>query len=267
MPRRRARTVVVVLGACVLAVGGTGIASANAEHVLAAAAATPQQAVDTGAVEASDAQGVRTFVSVIDRRTGTVIAETDNAGEQVASESVVKILLATHYLIRYDGRLPADVSDDLAEMIKYSDDDMCSAYWEDGAVAEVAARYHLENTTVNPDNPGRWGATRITAHDMASFLYQASKDPEVGPWLLPAMRATADSGLDGYDQNFGFNALDGAASKQGWGSDNFSDQANAVHSVGVTDRYAAAVLQTGPSGTYRTMGELATNTVNLLMAA
>ncbi|MEJ7649058.1 MAG: hypothetical protein WKF57_08505 [Nakamurella sp.] len=267
--RLTARTVLPLVAAVTLAAAGSqGAFAAPAPAATSSAAGmTPQAAVDLGAAQAQRAQGVRTYASVIDLKTGEVIAQTDNADEQVASESVVKILLAAHYLVKYDGTLPTDVDADLAEMIKYSDDDICSAYWDADGVTAIAQRYDLKNTEVNPDNPGRWGGTRITAHDMSSFLYQASRDPVVGPWLVAAMQSTADVGLDGFDQNFGFNALDGVASKQGWGSDNFSDQANAVHSVGLTDRYAAAVLQTGPSGTYRTMGALATNTVELLMSA
>ncbi|WP_353648283.1 hypothetical protein ABLG96_15720 [Nakamurella sp. A5-74] len=265
--RLTARTVLPLVAALMLAAAGSQVATAAPAPAAAAAEMTPQAAVDLGAAQAQKAQGVRTYASVIDLETGQVIAQTDNADEQVASESVVKILLAAHYLVKYDGKLPVDVDADLAEMIKYSDDDICSAYWDADGVTAIARRYFLKNTEVNPDDPGRWGATRITAHDMSSFLYQASLDPVVGPWLVKAMQSTADVGLDFFDQNFGFNSLDGAASKQGWGSDNFSDQANAVHSVGITDRYAAAILQTGPSGTYRTMGALATNTVELLMSA
>ena len=271
LTRLTARFVLPLVAALALAAPGSQIAAAapaaSPAHAVLAVGMTPQAAIDLGAAQAMRAQGVRTFASVIDRTTGRVIAQTDNANEQVASESVVKILLAAHYLVKYDGSLPTDVDADLSEMIKYSDDAICSAYWDADGITSIAQRYDLADTEVNPDNPGRWGGTRITAHDMASFLYQASRDPVVGPWLVRAMQSTADLGLDGFDQNFGFNSIAGLASKQGWGSDNFSDQANAVHSVGITDRYAAAVLQTGPSGTYRTMGALATNTVELLMDA
>lgn len=262
-------TVALVLG--VAPVSAAPISSPAAATGPAPAAAALdgglQQAVADGAEVAEDEQGATAHVVVIDRLTGDVLARTDNADEQVASESVVKTLLAAYYLVRYRGNLPADVSSDLHEMIVNSDDDMCSAYWTDDAVPTIAARYGLQNTEVNPDNPGRWGATRITAADMATFLYEMSRDPEVGPWLTEAMQDTADLGLDGYDQNFGFNALAGAASKQGWGSDNWTDEPNAVHSVGLTDRYAAAVLITGPSGTYRTMGSLVSGVVDRIMAA
>lgn len=270
------RVALPFLTACLVAGGLTAPASAAsfpparfAPVPVAAAAAsmTPQEALDIGAQDASNAQDARTYAAVVDRATGKIIAETDNAGEQVASESIVKLFLAAYYLVRSDGRMDADLEADMHEMIVRSDDNVASAYWTTDAVPTIAARYGLTDMENNPDNPGRWGGTRITAEGMALFLYRMSKDPEVGPWLVPTMRETENFGIDGYDQNFGFNALDGVANKQGWGSDNFSDQANAVHSVGLTERYAAAVLQTGPQGTYRTMGVLASETARLLVEA
>jgi hypothetical protein len=100
------------------------------------------------------------------------------------------------------------------------------------------------------------------------FLYRMSIDPQVGPWLLGVLARTAPNGHDGFDQNWGFNALDGDhGSKQGWGSENWTAQRNAVHSVGYTDRWFAAVLQTGGSGTYYTMHDTATATARLIQGA
>lgn len=246
-----------------VAPAGASVASAG----LVAAGMTPQQAVDQGAAEAADSLGATTYAAVVDRRTGKIVARTDNADTQVASESLVKVLLVSYYLVKYDGNLPTDMAEDLHTMIVESDDHLCTAYWTSKAVPAMAARYDLSGISLAEPDPGHWGATRITADGMAQFLYRASKDKIVGPWLLATMRETHDYGSDGFDQNFGFNAQPGAASKQGWGSDNWGEQANSIHSIGVTANYTAAVLQTGPRGTYRSLGKPATNTAQLIADA
>jgi hypothetical protein len=251
---------------------GAGVTVVAADPVVSAgdaavAGLTPQRAVDRGAREAADALGATTYAAVIDRRTGAVLARTDNADTQVASESLVKVLLAGYYLVKYDGDLPKRIAEDLYTMIVASDDDLCSAYWTDAAVPAMANRYRLDGIEL-ADNPGHWGATRVTAIGMAEFLYRMSKDKVVGPWLIKAMMDSHDNGSDGFDQNFGFNALPGVANKQGWGSDNeWHEQKNAVHSIGLTKHYAAAVLQTGPSGVYRSLRPLASRTAELIADA
>lgn len=265
---RSTRCIRPLLVAC-LVIGAVAVpvpvaAAVVTASVRSAAAPTPQQAIDQGARHAADAQGARTYAAVVDRATGKIVAETDNADEQVASESIVKLFLVAYYLVQSEGKMDADLEADMHEMIVRSDDTVANTYWTTEAVPTITARYHLTGIENDRDDPDRWGGTRITAEGMALFLYRMSLDPEVGPWLVPTMRETQNLGIDGYDQNFGFNALVGVANKQGWGSDNFSDQANAVHSVGLTQRYAAAVLQTGPVGTYRSMGVLATETAGLI---
>jgi hypothetical protein len=196
-------------------------------------------------------EGVTDYLSVVDRSTGAVLAETANAGQQVASESIMKLFLATYYLLLYGGytHTPADVRDRLSYMLRYSDDATASALFTSSAIPTVAARYGLTATTNATDRPGHWGAARITAHDMTRFLYRASRDAEVGPWLLPVMAATAPHGSDGFDQDYGLNALTGThGSKQGWGIDSFwTAQHSAIHSVGYTDKYLVAVLQLSTS--------------------
>ncbi len=152
-------------------------------------------------------------------------------------------------------------------MLEFSDDDIASALFTPDAIPSQAQRYGLTETE-NADSPGQWGAARISAHDMAVFLYRMSQDPQVGPWLMGVLAQTAPNGHDGFDQFWGFNALGGDhGSKQGWGSENWTAQRNAVHSVGYTDRWFAAVLQTGGSGTYYTMHDTATTTARLIQAA
>ena len=95
----------------------------------------------------------------------------------------------------------------------------------------------MANTNNATDRVGHWGAARITAGDMTTFLYRASTIPQVGPWLIPVMAQTAPNGSDGFNQFFGLNAFGGDhGSKQGWGCDSFwTSPSCAIHSVGYTD--------------------------------
>jgi len=212
--------------------------------------ATPQQAVDAGVAHAKRS-GVTQYVSVVDRSTGTVLAHTANADQQVASESIMKLFLATYYLVQYGGyrSTPSKLLGRLSYMLRYSDDDTASALFSPHAIPTVAQRYGLSDTANATDRVGHWGAARITAGDMTRFLYRASNDSRVGPWLLPVMADTEPRGSDGFDQDFGLNALTGThGSKQGWGDDSYwTAQRNGIHSVGYTSRYFVAILQLSAS--------------------
>ena len=212
----------------------------------AALAVAPGDAV-ADAVNYAANRSVTSFISVVDRGTGAITAQTGNAQTQVASESIMKLLLASYYLVLYGGyaATPDSVKNQLAYMLEYSDDGTASALFSANAVPTIAARYGLGNTTNATDRVGHWGAVRITAGDMTRFLFRASQDPAVGPWLIPVMAQTAPNGSDGFDQHFGLNALGGDhGSKQGWGCDSFwTSPSCAIHSVGYTDRSFVAVLQ------------------------
>jgi hypothetical protein len=225
-----------------------------------------QQAVDAGAATAAR-KGITTYATVIDRSTGRVVGRTRNDGTQVASESLVKMFLAAYYLVRHNGTLPAELDRRLRYMITRSDDDTASSLWTDSAVPLVRNRYGLSGLGPAIPRASYWGGSRITAASVARFLDSAGRDPVVGPWLFAAMGAAANTGSDGYNQNLGFNAIPGAGSKQGWGSDNWVNGRNAVHSAGFGSRYVAAVLQSGGSGTYGLMPGTATYTAALINAA
>ena len=214
-----------------------------------AAAQTPPDAV-AGSSQAASNNGVASFISVVDRNTGAVLAQTGNAGSQVASESIMKLFLAAYYLRLYGGQgvTPQSVKDRLAYMLMYSDDATASSLFTASAIPTIAAVYGLGSTINATDRAGHWGAARITAADMTTFLFRAAHDDQVGPWLIPVMAQTkaTGSGQDAsFQQDFGMNALGGEhGSKQGWGCDSFwTNPQCAVHSVGYTDRYFVAILQ------------------------
>ena len=212
---------------------------------LAAATITPAEAVAQAHAEAA-ANGINDYLSVTDRTTGAVLAQSDS-GTQVASESIMKLMLASYYMVIVGGyqNQSQDVLDQLSYMIRYSDDATADAYFTSAAIPTIAARYGMGSTINATDRTGHWGAVRITAHDMTTFLFQAAHDAEVGPWLLPVMAQVAPVGSDGFDQHFGMNSLTGVhGSKQGWGDDQFwTDASNVINSVGYTDRYFVAILQ------------------------
>ena len=221
------------------------------------------------AVAQADEQGITSYITVVDRLTGEVVSESANARVQVASESIMKLFLASYYATEAGGSdlLSPQRRASLEEMITFSDDDIASALFTVEAIPSQAQRYGLTDTA-NADNPGEWGAARITANDMAVFLYRMSVDPLVGPWLMTVLAQTSPTAADGFDQDWGLNALSGGqGSKQGWGSENWTAERNAVHSVGFTDTWFAAVLQTGGSGTYYTMHDTATDSARLIQSA
>lgn len=231
---------------------------------VSAAPATPQQAIDSGAAYAASRGPITTYAAVVDRHSGKLVA-TRNAYVQVASESIVKLFIAAYYLIQYNGRLPAGLNSSMSYMIRYSDDRVASQYFNYAAVPLMVRRYGLSTLTANP--AGGWGATKITAADMALFIHRMSLDPVVGPSLLTWMAQTTDYGSDGFNQNYGFNALVNTGSKQGWGAEHWTWQRSAIHSVGYTGRWAASVLQTGGGGTYYTMRDTATYTARQIDAS
>lgn len=231
----------------------------------ALADSSAQRAVDAG-VAAAAADGVDQHVALVDRATGELIAS--RGGEvQVISESIVKLFTVAYYLVQYDGRLPTTMSADLHEMIVHSNDTIESEYWTTAAVPAMAARYHLGSTANGPKTgPHDWGWEYITADDEAMFLYRASVDPDVGPFLMNAMAQVAPVGADGFDQHFGFNALTGThGSKQGWTDRNTSEAIN-IHSVGWTARYFGAILETSDSPQYDTMRADSTATAQRIAA-
>jgi len=225
--------------------GVEGSAIRSVLTALAAGTLTPAQAVATAHSEAA-ANGVNDYLSVLDRSSGAVLAQS-SSGTQVASESIMKLMLAAYYLVLVGGyqHQSAGVLADLSYMIRYSDDSTANAYFSSAAIPTIAARYGMRSTINATDRVGHWGAARITAADMTTFLYRAGRDAQVGPWLLPVMAAVAPSGSDGFNQAFGMNSLSGThGSKQGWGNDQFwSSASNVINSVGYTDRYYVAILQ------------------------
>lgn len=205
-------------------------------------------------------------MAVADRSTGARVAA--GGGEEAyISESIVKLFTVAYY-----AHQPGGVDDQLAgqlrSMIINSDDRIESSLWNTDIVPAAADRYGLPDTRNGPKTgPHDWGWELITADDETTFLYEMSKDPEVAPLLMAAMADVAPTGTDGFDQSFGLNALSGDhGSKQGWTDVGSADQVQ-VHSVGWTDRYFVAILQTSSTAGYDAMRAAATDTAQALQRA
>ena len=237
---------------------GEPVASGSADQVANAVDAAVQQAADNGITE---------HVVVADRSTGAVLAS-DGSESSVPSMSVVKLFVAADALELDGGPSHMDAEDlqQLHNMIEYSDDDIMQNYYDadggDAIINRTVARYGLQDTTPTPEEE-YWGDVRISARDMASFLQQALASPVTGPFLEAAMTSSADTGADGFDQDFGMNAIPGAGSKQGWGC--CLDDVDAIHSVGFTANRIVVVLSASdPDKSYTLLGtatELADDSV------
>ncbi len=232
-----------------------------------ASAATPiQQAVDAAVAAASDA-GIQQSVAVVDRSSGERVAAS-GGDERYISESIVKLFTVAYYEVQAGGHPDPGMAQTLRTMIINSDDGIESSLWNTDIVPTMANRYGLRNTSNGPKTgPDDWGWELITADDEADFLFSMSNDPNVGPLLMDAMADVAPVGADGFDQSFGLNALTGDhGSKQGWTDVGSTDQVQ-IHSVGWTDRYFLAILETSTGAGYDAMRAASTATAQAVQGA
>lgn len=212
------------------------------------AAADGLTAQVNASVSSADSHGIDQHVAVIDRNTGKLIVSTSNAHDTLASESIVKLFIAVWWLRQANGDASAVSCGDIGYMIRVSDNATATACWRSGIISDVSSWYGLTDSTADPTQPNYWGATRVSAADIATLLYRAGQDPLVSSWLINQMMQASDTFVDGSNQNYGFNTLAGAGSKQGWGSDAYwLTTTMMVHSAGYVNNVAAAVLQAGDS--------------------
>ncbi|SPL99993.1 possible lipoprotein [[Actinomadura] parvosata subsp. kistnae] len=160
---------------------------------------------------------------VFDRQAGKIVA-TRNAHRKYRSASVVKILIAIDYL---EGRTSVPAADArlLKVMLRSSDDDAASAFWDRLGKGQIivrqARRLGLSDTAPPPaSKPGFWGYTSLSAYDIVrTYRYLLDRaEPRVRDTILGHLRRSTPCGTDGFDQTFGIP--DGVprpwAVKQGW---------------------------------------------------
>jgi hypothetical protein len=230
--------------------------------------------------------GVTAGVAVFDRQTGQ-FTERMNPDLRFRSASVVKLLIALDFLWdrapEYD--VPAAERVRLDVMLRSSDDDAASHYWDErsgGAIIDrMVLRLGLTNTERPPStHPGFWGYVALTAADTVRiyrYLLDEAPDP-VREFVMGNLAQATHRGTDGFDQYFGIaSAFEPPfAVKQGWsgfttsggstrppadGVDLISEALHTTGTVGPGDRSIVAVYTLHSSGTayeiaYRDVTEL-----------
>ncbi|RSN06648.1 hypothetical protein DMB42_25585 [Nonomuraea sp. WAC 01424] len=185
------------------------------------ALATPAHAAVARAVPVP--AGTTAAWVVFDRKAGKIVA-TRYAHRKFRSASVVKILIAIDYLERRKS-VPAADARLLKVMLRSSDDDAASAFWDRGGKGQIivrtARKLGLSDTTPPPaSKPGFWGYTSLSAYDVVrTYRYLLdSADARVRDLILGHLRASTPCGTDGFDQTFGIpRAVPRPwAVKQGW---------------------------------------------------
>ncbi|RZT27420.1 hypothetical protein EV649_1184 [Kribbella sp. VKM Ac-2569] len=216
-------------------------------------------------------------IAVFDREAGQFVHQQD-ADRQFRSASVVKLLIVLDFFWdrgpEYD--VPPADRERLDVMLRSSDDDAASYYWEQlgGAaiVDRMVKRLGLTHTAGPPaSHPGFWGYVAITAADTVRIYRYLLEDAPlpVREYVMGQLHQATRHGTDGFDQYFGIASVfeTGYSIKQGWsgfhGSSGYrSDKAkprsvvdlvnDALHTtgtVGADDRTIVAVFTLHPSGT------------------
>lgn len=253
------RSALVVLLSALLVVGTAASAQASRRETVMASAA--------GYAAAS---GYHVGIAVIDTQTGTFYGS-GHYTDVFASESVVKVFIATRLLI--SGQMHGDTSRRAYTMITQSDDGIASSLYGrvggDGLINWVKGYFHVADLGYPPSRAGWWGNTHIRPSGLVRLYAKLKANRRVGPWLLNAMHHATQYGSDGTYQFFGLpSATGGAAVKQGWGADG-DDWSRAVfNTTGFVnhDRYAVAILASGPGSTYGSqISDMLTQTAKRLL--
>lgn len=170
--------------------------------------------------------GTTASYMVFDRTTGKTTLGY-KVHSRFRSASVVKILIALDYLeSRKAGTaVPRRDRDLLQRMLRSSDDDAASAFWDRGGKAAIinrmVRRVGLTDTGPPPaSRPGFWGYTALSAADVVrTYRYLLDRaNPKVRDLVLGHLRNATRCAADDFDQYFGIpSALPRPwAVKQGW---------------------------------------------------
>ncbi|MGH3780640.1 MAG: serine hydrolase [Pseudonocardiaceae bacterium] len=209
---------------------------------------------------------------VFDRTTSTVLTS-QNAGQQFASMSVVKVLIALDALSRDNWATPDGATQQqLHQMLANSDDHIADTLWTaDGGPAIVTRMANLLGLTWTqpPGDPGEWGDTLITPEDMVTvYRYITDQLPKPDQdIILGALSDAPKIAADGSDQYFGIP--DGMphttwAIKQGWGTSGSQAAMNSTGLIGTDSRYVVVVLTSAPENSYTTLPAVVTAAASAL---
>ncbi|KZB81762.1 serine hydrolase [Amycolatopsis regifaucium] len=177
-------------------------------------------------------------------------------GRSYTSASLVKILIALEALKA--GTPPGTVQ----RMLSVSDDEIASRLWSELGGPAIVTRWAAEiglRGTRPPEDPGRWGDTRITAADIAKIYRYLLDQVTAGSrtTIMRALSGATESGSDGIRQYFGIPDAVGDlrwSVKQGWACCRGSRILHSSGVVGKDDRHIVVVLTSQPTSTTYTSG-------------
>jgi len=216
--------------------------------------------------------GVTAGIAVFDRQTGQFTAQL-NPDLQFRSASVVKLLLVLDYLWDRgpEYQIPAADKTRLDLMLRSSDDDAASYYWDHlggGQIIDrMVSRLGLTHTARPPaTHPGFWGYVALTAGDTVRiYRYLLDEAPApVRDYVMGNLHQPTRYGTDGFDQYFGIASVfePDFSIKQGWSGfmgsnskekveavDLTSEALHTTGTVGTGDRTIVAVYSLHPNGT------------------
>lgn len=225
---------------------------------------TPKSAPKVDAAEVDRLMASGTVSAVVFDRERAAATVSVRADRGYTSASLVKLLIALTVLER--GGPTASVQ----RMLSRSDDDLASQFWAayggPAIVTRWAGKLGLTGTRA-PEDPGRWGDTRITARDVVR-IYQYVLEHAPGA-IMAALRAATERGADGFRQYFGIpDAAAGRpwAVKQGWSCCRPTRMLHTSGVVGDGDRYIVVVLSEHPASVdYATGSKRVTAIVSALL--
>ncbi|OXM52519.1 serine hydrolase [Amycolatopsis alba] len=186
------------------------------------------------------------------------------------SASLVKLLIALEAL--QAGAPPSTVQ----RMLSVSDDDIASRLWTAYGGPAIVTRWATKiglAGTHPPEDPGRWGDTRITAADIAKIYRYLMEQAGAGTrtTIMRALSAATENGSDGIRQYFGIADAVGDlpwSIKQGWACCRGSRILHSSGVVGKDNRHIVVVLTSQPtSTTYVSGGKRVTDVVKALLPA
>lgn len=265
------RHLLIVVATALLCVADAGTAAAALPSIVwpvypaIAAVGIPAPSSDDQAVVAARVNQATQAVlptaqvsfMVFDRINGTVLTSQD-ADRQVASMSVVKLLIALDLLAGDPGTQQGAAQRELHQMLASSDDQIANELWAAGGgpaiVTRMVSLLGLTGTQP-PRDPGQWGDTLITPQDVVTiYRYITEHLPDPGQDLvLGALADSPEIAADGFDQHFGIP--DGMprtswAIKQGWGTSGARAVMNSTGLVGPQWRYVVVMLASAPANSY-----------------
>jgi hypothetical protein len=199
--------------------------------------------------------GSQVGVDVVDNTTGQAIASL-NANQQFYTASVVKLLIALDAFHTANWQPDANTTQQVTQMLSYSDDDIADDLWDYNGGNNIVARMinliGLHQTTQSSDDT-EWGETLMSPADAVTvYHYLTTQVPEPArDIIVNALKNAAQTATDGTNQYFGIpDGLPGDtwAIKQGWMSLDSSTTMNTTGLVGSNMQYTVVVMSSQPAG-------------------